>query len=266
MQRSVVSLIAGIALAIIAIGLLSLYIGSLRGRPSAEAGDTVTIVVASADMSFGQKVTPRFLRLVRWPASSVPKDSFHDFNEILGGDQGNSHVAVRPISRGEPILKSAISGFSARATMSNQVAPGMRAIAIKINDVSGVAGFVLPGDRVDVMLTRKLKDRPENDDLVTDVIMQDVVVLGVNQLSNQDRDKPVVARTVTVQVSQEQAQKLVLAQEAGSLSLALRNVDTTGEEHATRVDANDLANVPKAPAPQHHESGPGVSVVYGMGH
>lgn len=266
MQRSVVSLIAGIVLAIVAVGLLSLYIGSLRGHSTADAGDMGYVVLATADMSFGQNVSPRLLRVVRWPVSSIPKDAFQNVAEILGEDGASKHVAIRPISRGEPILKSAISGFSARATMSNQVAPGMRAIAIRINDVSGVAGFVLPGDRVDVMLTRKLKDRPDNDDLVTDVIMQDVVVLGVNQLSSQDRESPVVARTVTVQVTQEQAQKLVLAQEAGSLSLALRNVDTTGEQSATRVDASDLANVPKPPRPQHHDSGPGVSVVYGMGH
>lgn len=265
MQRSVVSLIAGIVLAIIAVGLLSLYISSLRGHSSADAGEMNYIVLADSDLSFGQKLTPRVLRVVRWPTDSIPKDAFRDLNDILAGPDGNNRVAIRPISRGEPILKSAISGFSARATMSREVAPGMRAVAIHINDVSGVAGFILPGDRVDVMLTRKLKDRPVNDDLVTDVILQDVVVLGVNQLSSQDRERPVVARTVTVQVTQEQAQKLVLAQLAGSLSLALRNVDTTGEVRASRVDASDLADVPKAPPPaQHHDSGP--SVVYGMGH
>lgn len=265
MQRSVVSLIAGIVLAIVAVGLLSLYIASLRGHSSADAGDMSTVVLASGDLSFGQKVTPRVLRVARWPTSSIPKDAFQNIGQILDGEEGNNRVALRPVSRGEPILKSAISGFSARATMSREVAPGMRAIAIRINAVSGVAGFILPGDRVDVMLTRKLKDRPVNDDLVTDVILQDVVVLGVNQLSSQDREKPVVARTVTVQVSQEQAQKLVLAQQAGSLSLALRNVDTTGEVRTTRVQASDLADVPKrAPPPQHHDSGP--SVVYGMGH
>jgi pilus assembly protein CpaB len=263
MQRSVISLIAGVVLAIVAIGLLSLYVSSLRGHSSADAGDMGKVVLATNDLSFGQKLTPRMLRIVRWPVSSIPKDAFDNPQEILAGPDGNNRVALRPISRGEPILKSAISGFSARATMSREVAPGMRAIAIRINDVSGVAGFILPGDRVDVMLTRKLKDEPANDGLVTDVILQDVVVLGVNQLSSQERDKPVVARTVTVQVTQQQAQKLALAQEAGSLSLALRNVDTTGEERTTRVDAGDLADIPRS-LPQHHESGP--IVIYGMGH
>lgn len=264
MQRSVVSLVAGIVLAIIAIGLLSLYISSLRSPSSADAGDMGKVVVAANDLSFGQKLTPRMLSIVRWPIGSIPKDAFDNPREILSGPDGNNRIALRPLSRGEPILKSAVSGFSTRATMSNEVAHGMRAIAIRINDVSGVAGFILPGDRVDVMLTRKLKDRSANDNLVTDVILQDVVVLGVDQLSSQDRDRPVVARTVTVQVTQEQAQKLVLAQEAGSLSLALRNVDTTGEERTSRVDASDLADVPGRAPPQHHESGP--TVIYGMGH
>ena len=89
--------------------------------------------------------------------------------------------------------------------------------------MSGVAGFVTPGDRVDVLLTRRL----DNDDMITTTVLQDIVVRGTDQLADQDVDQPSVARTVTVEVTPDEAQRLALAQQAGTLSLTLRNLATT---------------------------------------
>ena len=177
--------------------------------------------------------------------------AFPNVNEVFrGATAPEDREALKAIKTGEPILRTNISGFGGRATMSREVAAaGMRAVSISINDVSGVAGFILPGDHVDVMLTRQA----DAGGLATDVILQNVTVLGIDQLSDQERDKPVVARTVTVEATTDQAQKLILAQQAGTLSLALRNAETLDQSTVHRVEVPDLygTNAPK-PHVAHH--------------
>jgi pilus assembly protein CpaB len=225
------------------------------------------VVVAAVDLPFGAQVRPEFLKVAQWPQQSVPAGAFRTVAEIFQGSKGNDRVVLKAIGPDEPVLNSEISGFGAKATMSREVTAGMRAASIRIDDVSGVAGFILPGDRVDVMLTSKAESATNtgaNGGLVTDVILQNITVLGIDQLSDQDRDKPVVARTATVEVTPEQAQKLALAMEVGTLSLSLRSKDSTDAVPTTRIQASDLdANGKAAPAPHHSSGGPGVRVIYG---
>jgi pilus assembly protein CpaB len=219
------------------------------------------VVVAAADFSTGMPVPAEQLKVAEWPVSSIPAAAFPSVTEVFrGATTAADREALKAIRTGEPILRTNISGFGGRATMSREVARGMRAVSISINDVSGVAGFILPGDHVDVMLTRQA----EASNLATDVILQNVTVLGIDQLSDQERDKPVVARTVTVEVTTEQAQKLTLAQQAGTLSLALRNADTLDQASVRRVEVPDLYGTTK-PRVTHHaaSSAPGMIVRYG---
>ena len=118
--------------------------------------------------------------------------------------------------------------------------PGKRAMAIRVNDVSGVAGFVTPGDRVDVLLTRRLT----NDEMITTTVLQDIVVRGTDQLADEDLDKPNVARTITAEVSPEEAQRLALAQQAGTLSLTLRNLATTEKPALRSLSVSELSSTP----------------------
>jgi pilus assembly protein CpaB len=144
----------------------------------------------------------------------------------------------------------------------------MRAVSIRIDDVSGVAGFILPGDRVDVMLTRRMEGAGPDTNLVTDIILQNVQVLGIDQLSDQDREKPVVARTATVAVTPEDAQKLALAQQAGTLGLALRNTSAVDQVPVERVVQRDLAPnaaPPPRPVRRGRPAQDGVLVIYGGG-
>jgi len=264
-QRTLISLVVGVALAVIAVVLLTSYVRGLRteqGTPPA-AAKTGAVVVAAADLPFGEKLQPENLKIAEWPSEYIPDDAFRSLGEIFGDEGGDRRIVLRPMVRGEPVLKSKVSGFGAKATLSYEVAPGMRAVSIRINDVSGVAGFILPGDHVDVMLTRKPLNSSKASELITDVILQDVVVLGIDQLSNKAQDKPVVARTVTVQVSTEQAQKLALAQEVGTLSLALRNIETVGEVSTNRVETRDLAGGTTRKSTTVRD--PGVRIIYGTG-
>jgi pilus assembly protein CpaB len=117
----------------------------------------------------------------------------------------------------------------------------MRASTIRVNDITGVAGFVLPGDRVDIMLTRAPDGGGrKGGGLQTDVFLQNMKVLAIAQDANEDRSKPAVVKAVTFEVTSTQAQKLVLAQKLGSLSLALRHVDTVNATAPQSVKARDL--------------------------
>ena len=141
------------------------------------------------------------------------------------------------IERNEPILRTKITGPGQKATLSAVIQDGMRAVTIRTNDVEGVAGFVLPGDHVDVLLTRQ----SERATGMNDVVIQNARVLAVDQLADDAADRPTVARAVTLEVDTVAAQKIALAASLGNLSLMLRRA---GEQHmdaTRRVTASDLA-------------------------
>lgn len=242
MQRSLVSLIIGFVLAVVAVALLFNYIGDLESEVAQPVLPVTTgVVVAAEDLPFGATIQPQSLRLVNWPQDSIPSGAFTSLEEVFEGvEESGDRVALGTLVTGEPILRTRISGFGERPILSRQVSEGMRAISIRIDDVSGVAGFVLPGDRVDILLTRQ--DETIEDLMVTDIILQNVVILGIDQSANQQTEEPIVARAATVEVTPEQAQKLALAQRTGNLSLALRGVTSIeeGEEDTLQVDEYDL--------------------------
>jgi pilus assembly protein CpaB len=198
-----------------------------------------TIVVAAQPLRFGTRLTPEIIKEIEWPSGSLPEGVFATKATLLSGDE--PRVVLSAIEVNEPLLAAKITGPGQRASLSALLSPGMKAITIRVNDIQGVAGFVLPGDRVDVMLTRNLGDAESNKSF-TDVILQDVRVLGVDQVADDRTEKPVVAKAVTFEVTTEDAQKLTLAQTVGVLSLALRNVSSqTAESASRRVTIGDLS-------------------------
>ncbi|WP_404380133.1 Flp pilus assembly protein CpaB [Caenispirillum salinarum] len=210
--------------------------------PSEPAVKLTGVVVARVPLHFGNTLAEENLRVVRWPAETLPDGAFTSIEALLGGPDGENRVVLRGIEPGEPVLASKVSGFGGRATLSSIIANDMRAVTIRVNDVNGVAGFVLPGDRVDVILTRT----PDRDEGVTDILLQNVKVLGVDQQASEKNDDPVVARAVTLEVTPVQAQKLTLGQTVGQLSLALRNVLNVNAAAARQVTLTDLG-VPEPP-------------------
>ncbi|WP_193370757.1 Flp pilus assembly protein CpaB [Pelagibius marinus] len=211
-------------------------------QQAAQPANTVTVVVAKERMTFGNPVRKEQLRLVKWPGEAVPEGAFTSIDELLDGQE--ERVVLRAIEINEPVLKNKISGFGGKASLAAILSPEMRAVTIRVNDVAGVAGFVLPGDRVDILLTR---DRTGGDgnksanNLITDVLLQNVKVLGIDQDANQEKDKPSVAKAVTLEVSPQQAQKLALASQLGSLALMLRNLADAEAEQVKTVSTRDLS-------------------------
>jgi len=206
-----------------------------------------TVVVAATPLFFGNTIRREHLREVPWPADIVPPGAFSSIDEMLvddlteDGDPPVERVALRKIEVNEPVLKAKVSGFGGRASLSAVLSPEMRATTIRVNDVTGVAGFILPGDRVDILLTRSRSGGAASGaDLLTDVLLQNIKVLAIAQDANEDRNKPGVVKVVTFETTTVQAQKLVLAQRIGALSLALRHVLNVVAEIPKTVTLRDL--------------------------
>ncbi len=206
---------------------------------------TGKVVIATQPLSFGTELTKSNLRVIDWPAGSIPAGAFSSISELLKANQ--RRVVLTSIAMNEPILKWKITGPGQRASLSAVIGAGMKAVTIRVNDVNGIAGFVLPGDRVDVLLTRIEKDPNDKNRTLkfNDIILQYVRVLGVDQLADDRTDKPTVVKAVTLEVRTEEAQRLTLAANVGNLSLALRPAGSTAISATERVTAEDLGQMVK---------------------
>jgi len=205
---------------------------------------TQTIVVAGKSLRFGNELSSSSLREIPWPEDAVPAGAFRAIADIVGA--GGRRVVLTAIEANEPILSSKITGPGQRATLSATLQDGMRAFTIRVNDVEGVAGFVLPGDRVDVALTRQ-KDSNGKDHSSTDVVLQNTRVLAVDQIADERNDKPAVVKAVTLEVDTAGAQKLSLAASVGTLSLMLRRAGEASLEPTRVITLNDLTAGDVAP-------------------
>ncbi len=194
---------------------------------------TRTIVVASKPLRFGTELTAALLQEIPWSQDAVPTGAFTSVSQLLAGGK---RVVLSPIEQNEPVLALKVTGAGQRATLSSLVQDGMKAITIRVNDVDGVGGFVLPGDRVDVVLTRQV-DKNQGS---TEIVLQNARVLAVDQSADERADKPAIAKAVTLEVATAAAQKLWLASSVGSLSLLLRKAGETTAESTRRVTLSDL--------------------------
>jgi pilus assembly protein CpaB len=216
---------------------------------------TNTIVVAAQRLPFGVELVREHLREVPWPSEAMPQGAFATVNEILSGGK---RVVLAPVEANEPVLAIKITGPGQRATLSSLVGEGMKAVSVRVNDVEGVGGFVLPGDRVDVVLTRQL----EKGNATTEVVLQNARVLAVDQSADDRASKAAVAKAVTLEVDTVGAQKIWLAASVGNLSLLLRKAGEVNSEPTRRVTLDDLSK-PERATPQKNNSVTSVSVQRG---
>lgn len=196
---------------------------------------TRTIVVAKEPLRFGTELSAAMLQEVPWPAESLPSGAFANINDILSGGR---RVVLAAIEANEPVLPLKITGAGQRATLSALVKPGMKAVTIRVNDVEGVGGFVLPGDHVDVVLTRQL----DKGSATTEVVLQNTRVLAVDQSADERLFKASVAKSVTLEVDTVEAQKVWLASSVGSLSLLLRKAGENAEVKTRKITLKDLGS------------------------
>src|SRR6187397_2657064 len=224
-------------------GLLAVFIAqvwlnnqaSLRAKVEpAKAIASQTVVVAKQPLRFGTELTATMLQEVPWPSDALPNGAFAKIHDIMAGGR---RVVLAAIEANEPVLSLKITGPGQRATLSALVKPGMKAVTVRVNDVEGVGGFVLPGDHVDVLLTRQ----NERANGTNDVVIQNARVLAVDQLADDAADRPTVVKAVTLEVDTVAAQKIALAASLGNLSLMLRRAGEQVMDATRRVTTSDLS-------------------------
>lgn len=203
---------AAIAFALIAATLATAWMKSRVDAVEASNRTLTSVVVAARDVPMGKRVDREDLRTVRTSMEGAPADSYRDVAEVIG------QVSRSPLYAGEVLVARRLSDYAGGSALAAVLKPGMRAVAIRVDDVIGVAGFVLPENRVDVISAFS------NDGSTTaETIIRDVRVLAVDQRSDSTADGPVVGRAVTLEVTPADAEKIAVARQRGVLQLSLRN-------------------------------------------
>ena len=210
-----------LALALTAGGVLAFGTYNLvQSRPTAQGGATIPtrpVVVAAADLTLGAELRAEDVKVIEWPASAVPTDAIGDPKDVIG------RGLVMPVIQFEPILPLKLASKEAGAGLPPVIPPGLRAVSVRVNEVIGVAGYVVPGTRVDVLTT--INPGREQTLITSKVILTDVQVLaaGTKIDNTTDKDKPVPVSVVTLLVNPDEAERLTLAASEGKIQLALRN-------------------------------------------
>jgi len=225
----------------------------LEPRPHEPAIDLVSVVVARQPLGFGEEITPAKVKEISWPREAAPDGAFASAADLFVAE--GRRVALAAIGNNEPVLASRVTGPGQKANLAALIEPGMKAVTVRVDDVVGVAGFVLPGDRVDVLLTRRSGDKAA----FADAILQNLRVLAIDQKADSRLDQPTLARAVTIEVTIDQAQRLTVAQQVGTLTLVLRPIGETRIEPGQRVTSGQLADFRSLPVEEaaHMDHAPG---------
>lgn len=234
-RRMVIILVLALASGGLAAFLAYRVISGTGDEGEAERTVQVTdVAVAATPMDVGHIVTAEDVRMVEWPADAVPADYSQSASEVVG------RGVITPVAINEPLLASKLARKEAGGGLPIVIPEGMRAVSVPVNQVVGVAGFVLPGTRVDVLVTAT---PPGGGEFETQIVLQDVEVLSAGQQirrTTEGASQPQVVSVVTVLVTPEQAETLTLATESGQLQLALRN---TLDRDTTQTEGIEASNV-----------------------
>jgi pilus assembly protein CpaB len=207
-KRAIIMLALSVLLGITAVLLAARWMGQQS------ASDNIMVLVASRDMDLGQAITPTMLQSVPWPKGAVPVGAFDDPKQVTG------RVVRTSIFKGEPVLAPKLAPEGTKAGLDSVIKEGHRAITVKVNEVVGVAGFLAPGSFVDLLVNFV----DEGGKPMSRVVLERIMVLAIAQEAQRpDESKPKVVNAVTLEVTPEQAEKIDLARNIGTLSLILRN-------------------------------------------
>ena len=256
MNRSRMLILAAAAFAI-AVAVTVFTYRALRDRLQPSIDDTTQIVVAAQAVSIGARLQAADLRLAPWPRAVPLEGSFRRMSDAVG------RGVVMPMVLNEPILESKLAASGAGGGLMAAIPDGMRAVSVKVNDDIGVAGFAVPGSRVDVILSGSPAKNGEVE--MSKVILENVQVLAAGQnVTNDANGKPQSVQVVTLLVSPGDSQKLALASVDGKIQLSLRNPLDLERMNPNAVRRESLygassASPEKPPSPAPKPSGAGVA-------
>ena len=238
-QRAMIMMALAVVLGLLAVALAARW---LLNAPVASAGK---IVVAKGDIDIGQRLTPMLFTVADWPTASVPKGAFGDPQPL------NGRVLKSSLLAGEPVSEAKLAPVGTLGGLSALITEGKRAITVRVNDVIGVAGFALPGNYVDIIVSTEMVPDPNAAQArarsISKIVLERILVLAVAQEVGRDETKPKVVNAVTLEVTPEQAEKLDLARSVGTLSLALRNQIDPAASATAGATKENLLPAPAAP-------------------
>lgn len=238
MNRNRLLMIGFVALVLGALVSFAVYknLQSSRGGSQAPGEE---VLVAADDLQVGTKIEEKDIRFVRFPSADLPAGVFHIKTKVIG------RGVVAPISRGEFVLTYKLAAENAGAGLPSLIPPGMRAVSVRVNDTTSVSGFVLPGTRVDVLLTGSPQGSAEPQ---TTTVLENVAVIATGQrLERNSAGDPQTTPVITLLVSPDDAQKLTLASNQGHIQLALRNPLDTRQQDLAAARSSSLYKTGPAP-------------------
>jgi len=250
MNRTRIFLVIGAALLLALLASVGAYrFLSTQSRMAEQSRlQTVGIVAAQVEIPLGSTINVNQVAVVAWPKNSYPTGALSDPAAAVG------RVALRDFTPGEPIVESKLVPLNAASgLLALKVPPGMRAFSVKVNEVVGVGGFIVPDSRVDVVVTTSPSAR-NYQEKVSKMILEDVRVLAAGQTIEQKENKPVTVNTVTLALLPEESEKLALASNDGIIQLVMRNfadnaVVTTGGADKARL-LSSFRSTPVVPVPE----------------
>lgn len=244
-RRGAIRGVAFIALALVAAaGVALLLTRYMEARVRAARVPTTKIVVAKADIPVADPIKPEWLDAIDWPAASRPEGAVADPKLLVG------QVATVPIARGEAVLPSKLVVAGARSGLATIVPDGMRAVAVKVDDVVGVAGFIRPGDHVDVIVTMRPRDEAP---FVSKIVLQNVRVLAVGkdiELKGKEAKEAKVVTVATLMVTSDESERLALSTDKGHILLSLRGMGDEEYADTRGITPPALLQPSSAPAPE----------------
>lgn len=198
------------------------------------------VFISSGPLRYGQRLTKEDVRLIAWPENAVPEGAFTDPKVLFDEDPEKYRIVLRAMEKDEAILAVKVTEPGEDAGVASRLTPGMRAFTIRVDIASGVSGFLRPGDRVDVYWSGRIGKRD-----VTKLIIERIKLIAIDQIADEDRNNPIVARTVTAEVTPTAVAALVQAQATGRLLLSLRGAEDTTEIGSIETDQDQLLGIEK---------------------
>lgn len=244
-KRLIIAILAAITFGLIAAVSVSRYLASA----AAYTRDLQTVVVAKVDIPIGSRIIAEQLTIAQFPRSVAPDEAFEGIDDKLVG-----RVAVTRIAAREPVTESRLAPIGSAGGLSSVIPDGYRAMTVKVDDVVGVSGFILPGALVDIVVVISPPKSSGQEDMISKIVLQNIKVLASGQNIDKpknDREVERVPKAVTLQVTPEQAEKLALASSEGRLQLVMRNsidqtdADTQGANKTTLLSGEKAAPVPE---------------------
>jgi pilus assembly protein CpaB len=229
--------IAGTAvyMAMTQFNLYETQLAEARNKPTV---DLTKVYITKKDLRYGQKLKKSDVRSVKWPVKAVPKTAFTKLEDLIGASAADARTVLRTMDAGEMIMSTKVTKPGQDAGVASQLKTGFRAFALRVDVVSGVSGFLRPGDRVDVIWNGNVGGSK-----ITKIILNNVELIGIDQITDTDRNKAAVARTVTVMVSPRTVAAIVQAQSTGKLVLSLVGVNDLESSGDIQINQRELLGI-----------------------